>query len=96
MFPLVFLLLAALFPLQSNTPRFVMPLSISGSLVALYHLFLYYGVIPASYSPCREGASCLTRFFEFGIISIPLLSFLSFLLITMLVIFSHKGLAREK
>ncbi len=48
-------------------------------LIAGYHNLIYYGVIAESLSPCTAGLSCSAKQLEiFGFITIPLLSFLGF------------------
>lgn len=65
-------------------PYYVLPLSVIGIFVAFYHNLLYYSIIPEALAPCQAGISCTTKFFEwFGFITIPLLSLLSFIFITL-------------
>ncbi|MDF1563788.1 MAG: disulfide bond formation protein B [Deltaproteobacteria bacterium] len=93
MFPLLAILLLGLFPFDGRVVRYALPLSGLGAAVALYHTLLYEGVIPETISPCSEGASCTEVFFELGIISIPLLSFLAFGTISALLVLLNRKLA---
>ncbi|MCM2250730.1 MAG: disulfide bond formation protein B [Ramlibacter sp.] len=79
MFPLVFVLAAGLFPPDRRVLRYATPLVAAGWLVALFHLLLTRGVIPASMTPCTQGIPCSRIEVEwFGFVTIPLLSLLSF------------------
>ncbi len=62
--------------------KYVLGLALIGFGIAIYHNLLYYGIIPESLTPCKEGVSCTSRQIEwFGFITIPLLSLSSFALI---------------
>ncbi len=79
MFPLVFVLGTGLFPLDRRVVRYAAPLVAAGWLLALYHLLLTRGVIPAGMSPCTQGVPCSEDPVAwFGFVTIPLLSLLSF------------------
>lgn len=79
MFPLVFVLGTGLFPLDRRVVRYAAPLVAAGWLLALYHLLLTKGVIPAGMSPCTQGIPCSEDPVTwFGFVTIPLLSLLSF------------------
>lgn len=60
-------------------------LSLTGAIVAGYQTLMQFGIVPEG--ACAAGAvSCAQRFvLEFGYITIPFLSFVSFLLIALLV-----------
>lgn len=67
-------------------PYYVLPFSIIGIFVAAYHNLLYYSIIPEAITPCQTGISCTSKFFEwFGFVTIPLLSLLSFVAISILM-----------
>ncbi|HEY0885070.1 MAG TPA: disulfide bond formation protein B [Ramlibacter sp.] len=79
MFPLVFVLATGLFPLDRGVVRYAAPLVAAGWLLALYHMLLTKGVIPASLTPCTQGVPCSEDPVTwFGFVTIPLLSLLSF------------------
>ncbi len=87
MYPLVILLPLGLFPFDRNVVRYALPLSLIGALIAGFHLLLVAGYIPESIKPCVQGVPCSEVQIEwFGFVTIPLLSGLSFLLITALLI----------
>jgi disulfide bond formation protein DsbB len=86
MFPLPIILLMGLFPFEPKVVRFALPLSMGGTLIALYHTLLHLGIIPKSVAPCQQGVSCSDAYLDlFGFVSIPMLSFLAFAAITALL-----------
>jgi disulfide bond formation protein DsbB len=88
MFPLVIILLAGLFPVDTAAVKFALPLACIGWLIALYHNLLYSGIIDESLQPCRQGISCTDINLNLlGFITIPLLSLLAFTIIAGLLIF---------
>ncbi len=96
MYPLVPILALGIYFKDKKLPYYVLPLSISGLLIAIYHNLLYYKILPESAAPCIMGVSCTTKYIEwFGFITIPFLSFIAFLIITICMIgyvkTSHKG-----
>lgn len=91
MYPLVIILAVGIWKKDKNLPFFVLPLSIAGALIAIYHNLLYYKIIPESAAPCILGVSCTTKFIEWlGFITIPFLSLLAFASITILMLFYKK------
>lgn len=87
MYPLIFILTVGILRKDKNIPFYVLPLSIFGMLVALYHSLLNYGWISEKISPCQFGVSCTTKYIQwFGFVTIPLLSFAAFSLITLCII----------
>ena len=82
MYPLVVILPWALFPFNRQMIKALLPLSLIGWGIALYHNLLYYKILPQSHSPCVKGISCTSVQLEWlGFITIPLLSWLAFSLI---------------
>jgi disulfide bond formation protein DsbB len=83
MFPLVAILTVGTLRQDKGLHLYVLPLSIFGMLVAFYHTLIQYGLINEAITPCSLGISCSTKYLNlFGFITIPLLSLLSFSLIT--------------
>lgn len=86
LYPLVFILPIGLFLKDKNLPLYVLPLTVAGMLIAGFHYLLQKGVVPATAAPCTIGVSCETDYINiFGFITIPLLSFFAFALITVLM-----------
>lgn len=89
MFPLLVILARGLFPFDPKVVRYALPLATLGMLVAGFHLLLVAGYIPETLTPCRQGIPCSTVQIEwFGFVTIPLLSFLAFLVINALLLAS--------
>jgi disulfide bond formation protein DsbB len=90
MFPLVIILALGLFPFDPKVVRYALPLAVVGLLVAGFHLLLTAGYIPETLTPCRQGIPCSTVQVEwFGFVTIPLLSFLAFLVVNALLIAAY-------
>lgn len=82
-YPLVIVLLVGIVRKDKEFAYYVIPLGVIGMIISFYQNLLYYGVISEELSPCINGVSCVTKFVEyFGFISIPLLSFVAFTIIT--------------
>lgn len=95
MYPLVVILGSALWNDESRFYRAVLPLSTIGLLIAAYHNLLYYGIIPDSITPCSQGVSCTSKQVEiFGFLTIPLMSLISFMLLTSLGFIAMKTTRR--
>jgi disulfide bond formation protein DsbB len=94
MYPLVFIFLVGLFPFDKNVVKYAFPLAIVGWLIALYHNLLQYGIIPESAAPCSQGVPCSAKYISlFGILTIPMLSFIAFSIILTLLIILKKRLS---
>ncbi|GKT12105.1 MAG: hypothetical protein ISEC1_P1080 [Thiomicrorhabdus sp.] len=86
-FPLSIILLMGLFPLDRNVVRYALPLAVMGLLFTIYHILLFYGLIPESMEPCTQGISCKDdSMILFGFLPIPLLSLAAFSAITILLL----------
>jgi disulfide bond formation protein DsbB len=91
MYPLVLVLPAGLFPFDRSIVRYALPLSLLGLLIAIFHLLLVAGYIPESIKPCVQGIPCAeVQVIWFGFVTIPLLSVLSFLLISALLVLTYR------
>lgn len=97
MYPLVLILPIGIISQDSKVRRYSLPLALIGFVIASYHVLLYYGVIPESIVPCTQGVSCTSRQIEWlGFITIPLLSFMAFTVISISLYFyrPQKGSAQ--
>jgi len=91
MYPLVIISAVSIWKNDKNLPFFVLPLSLIGTVFAVYHNLLYYKMIPESLAPCTLGISCTTIQIElFGFLTIPLMSLLSFLIIDLLALLYYR------
>jgi disulfide bond formation protein DsbB len=87
MYPLVFIIGLAIKWHHDRIREYVLPFTVIGGGIAVYHNLLYYNIIPEAAAPCQAGISCTTKFVEYGgFITIPLLSLAAFVAITVLVL----------
>lgn len=71
--------------------RYVLPLTVTGGAIALYHTLLQWGLVPEGALTCNAEASCATKSLNFfGFITIPFLSLLTFAALTGLMIFLRR------
>lgn len=91
MYPLAVIFLVGLFPLDRSVLRYSLPLVVIGWLISIYHNLLSWGIIPESASPCVQGVSCATVYIQWlGFITIPLLSFFTFTLLLVILLFLRR------
>lgn len=92
LYPLVIILGVALWRKDKLVHLYALPFVILGAIVAAYHNLLYWGLISELDVACSIDIPCTNDGYQiFGFISIPLLSFLAFVIIgTFLVIFVKK------
>lgn len=91
MYPLVIILLVSMFPYDLKVLKYAAPFVVLGILFSFYHNLINIGIIPESASPCVQGVPCSTKYIEwFGFISIPMLSFVAFTLIALLLYKTRK------
>jgi disulfide bond formation protein DsbB len=95
MFPLVLLLPLGLFPFDRKIVRYALPLALGGWLISLFHLLLVGGFIPESLKPCTQGVPCTDVQIEWlGFVTIPLLSFVAFSVISALMLVARYRIAK--
>src|SRR5688500_10778766 len=83
MYPLVLLIGVGIATRDPGWKKYALPLALAGLVISIYHNLLYYGVIPESITPCKEGISCTTVQLEWlGFITIPLMALTAFVLVT--------------
>ncbi len=86
-YPLVAIIPVGIIKKDKNLPFYVLPLSLVGLAISFFHNLLYYKWIPDTLAPCVNGTSCTTKFIEwFGFVTIPLLAFIAFLVITICMV----------
>ncbi|RBQ29189.1 disulfide oxidoreductase [Aliarcobacter vitoriensis] len=87
MYPLVLIFLLNLLYPDNNIFKYSFPLVIVGMGIAIYHNLLIVGIIPETLSPCVSGVPCSVDYLNyFGFITIPLLSFVAFFIIFILLV----------
>ncbi len=96
MFPLVIILAVGISQKDKKIYQYVLPMSILGSVIALYQIFLQIGILPEAVAPCAFGLSCTVKYVSyFGFITIPLMSFAAFTLITICMVL-YKRVQKRK
>lgn len=91
MYPLAAIFAIGIAGRDRRVYRYALPMSLVGLGISIYHNLLYYNILPEAAAPCIQGVSCTTKFIEyFGFVTIPLLSGLAFLAITILMILFRK------
>jgi disulfide bond formation protein DsbB len=95
MFPLFITLIIGILRRDKNTWLFVISPALIGWTISIYHVLLYYKIIPDELAPCSTGVSCTTRYFElFGFITIPFLAFTAFSIIIALMLVERRRVSR--
>lgn len=85
MYPLVIIILVGIVERDRFLPAFVLPFSIIGMFVSGYHYLVEWGVTESP-AACSVTIPCSYRWVNyFGFISIPLMAFTAFVLITILM-----------
>jgi disulfide bond formation protein DsbB len=91
MFPLVLFLG---FGLLQQQRAFVLPsllLSLIGLSIASYHTALYWNWLDPTVTPCGDGPSCKQQVLQiFGAVDLPMLSWLAFAAISLLLVWTWK------
>lgn len=91
LYPLVLIFGAAIWSDDPGYKKYALPLSVLGLAIAIYHNFLYFGVIAPELTPCTQGVSCSSKQLElFGFITIPLLALFGFLTSTLLILLDRQ------
>ncbi len=96
MYPLVLILAVGILRKDKKIYQYVLPLSLIGLTIAIYHNLIYYHILSENLLPCVQGVSCTTRFFAwFGFITIPILSLTAFTVITLLMLIYRKKINHD-
>jgi len=91
MYPLVLIFLVNLLYPDDKVFKYAIILVIVGLVFSIYHNLLMFDIIPESIIPCVSGVPCSTEYINwFGFITIPLLSFIAYFMLFILLI-SQKG-----
>ena len=96
MYPLVILLGVSIWKKDRNVWNYVVPMSVIGSLIAVYHYYIQVAASKAA-SACSSsgGVSCASSpFFSYGYITIPMMALTGFGLI--LIAFLGTFFAKKK
>lgn len=91
MYPLLLIITVGILLRDSRLRLYVLPISFLGFAISFYHVLLQYGVISQGITQCTGAASCTTPWINwFGFITIPLLSFLAFSILSLCMIFYER------
>ncbi|MET2871664.1 disulfide oxidoreductase [Exiguobacterium profundum] len=86
MYPLTILLGIAVFTEDRAVQKYVLPLTIIGGFVSLYHYLVQKVPGFAEIQPCAQGVPCSGQYINWlGFITIPFLALTAFTLITILM-----------
>jgi len=92
MYPLVIILFVGIMPYDKRVLRYATPFVILGWIVSAYHNLIQSNIITESANQCIEGVPCTVKYITyFGFITIPLLSFVAFSIIGILLIIIKKS-----
>ena len=85
MYPLTLIILIGIISQDELLPNYVLPFSIIGMFVALYHYLIQLGVFSHP-SACQAGIPCDMSWVNYlGFITIPFMSLTAFILITIIM-----------
>ena len=91
MYPLAIILGIAAFYNDHNLKRYILPLSIIGGLISLYHYLVQKVPGFASIKPCVQGVPCNVQYINwFGFVTIPFLALTAFTLISILMVVMYR------
>ena len=97
MYPLIIIIAVGILRKDVKMYQYVLPMSITGWLIALYHVLLQKGILPEAVAPCVLGASCKTAYTGyFGFITIPVMSLTAFSIITICMVVMWRYQTRKK
>jgi len=92
MYPLVLIFLINLLYPDNKLFKYSFPLVITGLSLSIYHNLLMFGLISEDLVPCVKGVPCSTVYINWlGFITIPLLSFIAYAILFILLIILKKG-----
>ncbi|MEN8648988.1 disulfide oxidoreductase [Bacillus toyonensis] len=85
MYPLVFIIFITIYKEEQNEKAYILPFSVLGLFLSLYHILIQKIPTLSNIIPCTELIPCNIDYLNwFDFITIPMFSFSSFLLITIL------------
>jgi disulfide bond formation protein DsbB len=88
MYPLSVILGIAAYNSDASMTKYVLPLSIVGGSISLYHYMLQKVPGFAGIKPCSNGVPCNVDYINvWGFITIPFLALIAFILITISLLF---------
>ncbi|MBI2607889.1 MAG: disulfide bond formation protein B [Candidatus Doudnabacteria bacterium] len=92
LYPLVIVLTVGILTWDKKLHLYVLPFTVIGIIIAGYHYLLQMNVFAQNIIPCQIGIPCETIYFKlFGFITIPFLSLIAFVFITVSVLIYKKA-----
>lgn len=96
MYPIALILPIGIIRRERVVALYTLPLALIGTAVAFYHYLLQLKIIPESVAPCVQGLSCSEIQTEyFGFITIPFLSLVAFIIISVALALTRKNESRK-
>jgi disulfide bond formation protein DsbB len=87
MYPLVLILGVGAWRRDPNVRRYALPLSLIGLAISLYHNAMSLGFIPEQACSATSTVSCTIKWINwFGFVTIPLLAFVAFAVISLCLV----------
>jgi disulfide bond formation protein DsbB len=97
MYPLAIILGIAAFNNEINMKKYVLPLSIIGGSISLYHYLVQKVPGFADIKPCVQGVPCNIQYINwFGFVTIPFLALTAFTLISIFMVLLHMNVRKNK
>ncbi|EIT83831.1 thiol-disulfide oxidoreductase BdbC [Fictibacillus macauensis ZFHKF-1] len=95
MYPLAIILGVAFYKQDLRVTGYALPLSLLGILISGYHIALQKVPALKELEACKAGVPCSQDYLNwFGFITIPMLSFIAFVIITVCLFFMKKQVSR--
>lgn len=92
MYPLCIILGIATFYNEKNMKKYVLPISIIGVCISLYHYAIQKIPGVSEINPCVQGVPCNVDYINwFGFITIPFLALISFSFITLFMVLTRSN-----
>lgn len=96
MYPLAVILGIAAFDNDTKLKKYVLPLSLIGSFISIYHYLVQKVPGFASIKPCVQGVPCNMQYINwFGFVTIPFLALTAFIIISILMFLLYKTGGKE-
>ncbi|WP_050182495.1 disulfide oxidoreductase [Domibacillus robiginosus] len=97
MYPLSIILGIAAFYNEVLLKKYVLPLSLIGGLISLYHYLVQKVPGFAEVKPCVQGVPCNVQYINwFGFVTIPFLALTAFTLISIFMVLLHLNIREIK
>ena len=95
MYALFPMIVTALWRKENKIYQYILPTSILGAIIAIYHNLLYTGFIKTEF--CTTGISCTSKYVEYlGFITIPFMSLIGFVIIITLALINRNYIKKTK